>query len=314
MKKSPVLFIVFNRPHLTRRVFDAIRASRPEVLYVACDGPRTSRGESEREPVSKVRNIVQQVDWPCNVSYKFSDTNLGCGRSVSEAIGWAFTHEERLIILEDDCLPHKDFFTYCDQLLERYKDDARVGAVNGTSFLPSLNTKEMGSYEYSYYFSHIHCVWGWATWRRVWQQYSFDMPCWDKIKRSRLLVNHWATTRYYNHVVSHLDMILSGAVDSWDYQLVVTLALENQLIAHPKVNLISNIGAGLDAHHNKFRTRLNNLETQGLLAKIIPPPTAIYNRQFDFLLEKSITQHWVLIKIKLIVFSLLRLVLGSHSF
>lgn len=305
MKKPPVLFIVFNRPHLTKRVFEAIRTSKPGVLYIACDGPRESRGEPEKARVSEVRQIVQDVDWPCKVLCKFSDTNLGCGRSVSSAIDWAFEHEDKLIILEDDCLPHQDFFRYCGELLERYEDDLRVGCIDGTSLLSALPNSEVTGLADSYYFSRIHCVWGWATWKRAWQNYSFDVPHWPEVKKQGALEHYWATARNYHHTVAHLEMILSGKIDSWDYQLVVALALNNQLIAHPRFNLIENIGAGRDALHNKVQTRLNNLQTHPMTFPLQHPGQVTWNRNFDLQIENAFSQHWLFIKFKCFVFPLI---------
>ncbi|MEI6327322.1 MAG: hypothetical protein WCO78_04380 [Candidatus Roizmanbacteria bacterium] len=310
MKKSPILFIVFNRPELTRRVFEMIRIARPDILYISCDAPRRAKGQVEYEKVEEVKKIIHLIDWPCTVQYKIAKENLGCGKSVSEAIEWAFTHEDRLIILEDDCVPHADFFTYCDELLERYKDDQRIGCIDGTSLLTSINPTKLDSYEYSYYFSRIHCVWGWATWKRVWQNYSFDLADWPKIKKQRLLEHYWSTQRNYEHTVAHLEMILDGRVDSWDFQLVASLALQNQLIIHPKQNLVENIGAGRDAHHNKIVTKLNNIKTHQLEWPLTHPPYVANHSYFDYLIEKSYTQHKVFIKIKSLLFPLVKKILS----
>ncbi len=117
--KTAVLFLVFNRPDTTAQVFDAIRKARPPRLYVAADGPRANR-EGEAEKVAKVREIATAVDWPCEVRTLFRDANLGCKRAVSGALDWFFGEEEAGMVLEDDCLPHPDFFRFCDALLERY--------------------------------------------------------------------------------------------------------------------------------------------------------------------------------------------------
>jgi len=130
MSSTPVLFIVFNRPETTRRVFEAIRAARPERLYVAADGPRSGRPE-ESARCALVRQIATAVDWPCDVQTRFLDENLGCGRAVTAAIDWFFEHEPAGIILEDDTLPHPDFFGFCGELLDRYATDERIGMIRG---------------------------------------------------------------------------------------------------------------------------------------------------------------------------------------
>ncbi len=128
--KSPVLFLIFNRPDTTAKVFEAIREARPPKLYIAADGPRPNRaGEKDRCEVT--RAIATQVDWPCEVKKLFRDENLGCGKAVSEAITWFFENEPEGIILEDDILPHPDFFPYCDEMLEKYRDNDRVGIISG---------------------------------------------------------------------------------------------------------------------------------------------------------------------------------------
>jgi len=121
---SPVLFLIFNRPDTTTRVFEAIRAARPERLYVAADGPRMTR-EGEAERCAEARRIATAVDWPCEVKTLFRETNLGCRAAVSGAITWFFEHEEEGIILEDDCLPDPSFFPYCTELLAHYRDTGR---------------------------------------------------------------------------------------------------------------------------------------------------------------------------------------------
>lgn len=155
--KTAVLFLVFNRPETTKTVFEAIRKAKPKRLYIAADGPRKHR-EGENEKVSSVRQIVTYVDWPCDVKTLFRDENLGCKSAVSGAITWFFNHEEEGIILEDDCLPHPDFFPFCESLLKRYANDERIWVITGNNFQNGIQRGEA-----SYYFSRYNHVWGWAS-------------------------------------------------------------------------------------------------------------------------------------------------------
>ena len=131
--KVPVLFLIFNRPDTTQQVFDEIRKARPEQLYVAADGPRKDQS-ADYELCKKTRDIIQQVDWDCKVFTCFRDENLGCKRSVSSAIDWFFSHVEEGIILEDDCVPDQSFFPFCQELLEKYRDDTRIMMISGNNF------------------------------------------------------------------------------------------------------------------------------------------------------------------------------------
>lgn len=175
---TPILLLIFNRPNKTSQVFEQIRKAKPPKLYVSGDGPRKGY-EGEEEKIKSAREIVSRVDWSCEVKTLFRDKNLGCKEGVSSAITWFFEQEEQGIILEDDCVPHLDFFTFCESLLVRYAGDDRVSVITGNNF---QNGKIRGSA--SYYFSKYIHVWGWATWRRAWKHYQGDINFWPKWKTS----------------------------------------------------------------------------------------------------------------------------------
>src|SRR6478736_1770065 len=175
--ETPILFIVFNRPDTTRVVFEAIRKVKPKKLYIAADGIR-SKVKSDEENCAKVRAIVNDVDWECDVKTLFHEENLNCGKAPSTAISWLFENEEEGIILEDDCLPSTSFFLFCEELLERYRYDSRVMHIGGNNFLNGWQKDN----DYSYYFSRSGHIWGWATWRRAWNKFDFDISLYSKLK------------------------------------------------------------------------------------------------------------------------------------
>jgi len=241
--QTALLFLVFNRPDATAQVFEAIRQAKPPRLYVAADGPREGR-EDEAERVARVRKIATAVDWPCEVKTLFREKNLGCKHAVSGGITWFFEQEEQGIILEDDCFPHPDFFTFCETLLDRYADDERVSVITGDNF---QNGKQRG--EGSYYFSYYPHIWGWASWRRVWQNYDVNLAFWPKWKLSadwRIKLPDKVERRYWENL---FDRAHAQEIDTWDYQVVASVWFRGGLTATPNVNLISNIGFGADSTH-----------------------------------------------------------------
>ncbi|TDG12757.1 glycosyltransferase family 2 protein [Seongchinamella unica] len=245
---TAVLFLVFNRPGPTERVFAAIRQARPQRLYVAADGARSDR-DGEAEKVLRVREIVSRVDWPCDVMTLFRESNLGCKAAVSGAISWFFQHEEQGIILEDDCLPHPDFFTYCDALLDRYAEDERVWVVTGDNFQQG-NQRGDGSY----YFSIFNHVWGWATWRRAWARCDLAMSYWPRWQKSdawRQLLPDKVMRVYWALI---FDKMYRNEIDTWDYPWTAGVWFHGGLTATPNVNLVSNIGFGEDATHTTSDT------------------------------------------------------------
>jgi hypothetical protein len=245
MTKSPILFLVFNRPSQTRKVFESIRAYKPEKLYISADGPRVEK-LNEKILCNDVRSIIKEIDWECQVSTLFNDTNLGCKNGVANGINWFFKHEEYGIILEDDCMPIPDFFIFCDTLLEKYKNDDRIWMITGNNF---QNDRLFGNS--SYYFSKYCLIWGWATWRRAWEKYDLSLSFWVNWKDSeswKEILPYKIEQKYWSRI---FEKVYNNQIDTWDYSWVATVLYNKGLVATPNKNLVSNIGFGPEATHTK---------------------------------------------------------------
>jgi hypothetical protein len=242
--RSPILFIAFNRPQTTQRVFDAIRRARPPRLYVAADGPRAGRAE-ELKKCEAVRGIATAVDWPCELRTLFRSDNLGCRRAVSAAITWFFESESEGIILEDDCLPDLSFFTFCDDLLDRFRQDERVMCITGDNFVADYWQPSE-----SYYFSRYPSIWGWATWARAWRHYaaasgSLSARSVDRILK-HALPDRPLVREFWRARIAEVRL---GVVDTWDYDWVLTMFARGGVCCVPRENLVENIGFGEGATH-----------------------------------------------------------------
>ena len=180
--QTPVVFFIFNRPDVTRRVFEEIRRARPTKLMVVADGPRAERPE-EAEKCRDVRAIIDTIDWPCEIMKKYSDINLGCKACVASGLDWVFQAVEEAIIWKMIVSQILSFFPFCSELLELFRDDRRVFIVSGMNDLGTWKTNQ-----YSYFFT-LGNTWGWATWRRAWQNYDFELKLWaDEIAQQRMRV------------------------------------------------------------------------------------------------------------------------------
>lgn len=243
---TPVLLIIFNRPHTTQQVFERIRQVKPKKLYVAADGPRPHVA-SDAGKCAETRRIVEQVDWDCEVKTLFQEHNLRCGVAPATAISWLFDNEETGIILEDDCVPSKSFFWYCQEVLERYKHDTRVMHVSGNNYLNGWRRDS----DYSYYFSDKVNAWGWATWRRAWQLFDYNIPSYPELKEKGYLSGIFLNKFEEAYRLSKLDDTFANIEkgDVWDYQWEFTVYSNSGLCIIPEVNLVRNIGFGTDATH-----------------------------------------------------------------
>lgn len=239
----PVLVVAFNRPDTTAQVLRALGDVRPRRVYFAVDGPRSDRPEEARL-VAEVQGLASSMPWADQVLTRFRSANLGCKHAVSDAISWFFEHEEQGIILEDDCVAHPTFFRFAEELLDRYKDDSRVMGISGNNF--QRGDQRLSS---SYYFSRHFHIWGWATWRRAWAFFDYEMKGWPEAQRTNALSNllrSKASVRYWTNVFSETS---ENRNSSWGYRWLFAVWMQGGLCVTPNRNLVTNVGFGADATH-----------------------------------------------------------------
>ncbi len=242
--KTPVAFIIFNRPKCTRRVFERIRDARPEKLYLIADAPRAHK-PGEAATCAETRRIVEEmIDWPCEVHKNYADKNMGCGKRIPSGLDWVFEQEERAIILEDDILTSPSFFQFCTEMLDRFEGDESIMQITG------YNRFNHNPGESSYFISRFCDIWGWATWRNRWIKFSrIDGMEWERIKRDNLLAPKCANIEEAKMRTFVLDDIFSGKLSAWGMRWELTKLMNAGLGVVPSKNLVKNIGFGLDASH-----------------------------------------------------------------
>ena len=249
--KTPILLITFNRPEHTRRVLIEILKQEPQSLYVCQDGAREGN-ETDRIKCQEVRNVINELTAPYAVSNKhftlhtlYQPHNLGCGPGPQAGITWFFENVEQGIIMEDDCLPHPDFFGYCEELLERYKGNPQVQFINSTLY------HDRWKCEGSYGFSHYMVTGAWAAWRSTWQGFDLDLlelNAWKFRRQVLRLTKNRAEANWWYFKVKEIQKDKSKK-SYWDYQMQIHLFRNSALTIHPKVNLISNIGFDAEGTH-----------------------------------------------------------------
>lgn len=266
---TPVLLIIFNRPLKVRKLVEALSAIKPTQIYIAGDGPRPHKsGEAAR--CEEARAIATTIPWECTIHTHFQDTNLGCKRGVGEAISWFFTEVPEGIILEDDCLPSPNFFTFATELLARHRDDTSVMHIAGTTF---LKPHELGPEHPSYWFSHISLIWGWATWRRAWQHYDSEMTGLLSIESTTKIRNAFPNRLFAKYWLSHFTYIRDAKIDTWDAQWFYSILMNNGRCVIPTVNLIENIGFDSDATHTTQSVTHNLPIGTPVLPSLVHPQT-----------------------------------------
>ena len=247
---TAILFITYKRLDTTKQAFEAIKKAKPQNIYISSN---FGKNKEEVKKVIEVRAYLEKnIDWKCKVSKLYRTKYLSAKLSISGAIDWFFENEEQGIILEDDCLPSQSFFWFCEELLERYKEDMRVGQISGDNFQKGVKRGES-----DYYFSvHSH-VWGWASWANRWKNYDVDLNSFDDAKFIEEVFNKKSSKKYWIDIFKKMKI---KSVDTWDYQWTFALWKAKQLTVLPNINLIENIGFGEGAAHTTEKSEFANLK------------------------------------------------------
>ncbi|MCH7499203.1 MAG: glycosyltransferase family 2 protein [Nitrospinae bacterium] len=278
---TPVAMIIFNRPDTTEQVFAEIARAKPPKLLVVADGPRADR-PGEETKCAAARAVIHRVDWDCDVLTHYADRNMGCKQRISSGLDWVFDTVEEAIILEDDCLPHPSFFRFCEELLEKYRHDDRIGSISGNNF--QFGRKRT---EESYYFSRYCHIWGWATWRRAWKFYDVNLSLWPEVKEGGWLKDILGDLKQVRYWKKIFQNVADGKIDTWDYQWLFSCWVNSMLTILPNVNLISNIGFGSEATHNTRASRLANIPSGDIGFPLNHPKLVVRNEQMDLVTAKS---------------------------
>ena len=240
---TPVVLIIFNRPDTALQVFEVIRSIKPKTLLVIADGPR-KHVDSDEEKCRQSRELVENIDWPCEVLKNYSTINLGCKKRISSGLTWVFEQVEEAIILEDDCLPDPSFFPFCEELLAKYRYDTRIMTISGNNFQDGKSRNKD-----SYYFSHYNHCWGWASWRRAWQHFDIEMKSWPQLQREGWLQDMLMYQDEAKRWENTFQRVFEDHIDTWDYIWTYSCWVQSGLSILPNINLVSNIGDSGDGTH-----------------------------------------------------------------
>lgn len=278
----PVLLITFNRPELLKHVLEAVSIVAPAEIFIFQDGPRN---EKDLILCTEVRNVIEEmISWPCNKHTYYSEKNMGCGPGPAAAITWFFNHVESGIILEDDCMPSRDFFFYCEDLLLKYEKNEKIGFIGGCNY--GYKTSDGSSYSFS---SGHHETWGWATWRRTWRIFDYELRSISKTAFRHTVKNYFKTFKEREYWMDIFLKVKKNRFNDscWDYQLYFSMWIKGMFAVCPNCNLVSNTGYGDDATHtcNRDNQLLSRL-TESILP-IIHPTHIGYNYNFDHYLMRN---------------------------
>ena len=236
-----VLILFFNRPDHLKEVFDEVRKARPSQLFLYQDGPR---GERDMTGIEACRKVVEDIDWECEVHRKYQERNYGCDPSEYLSQKWAFSVVDKCIVLEDDDVPSQSFFPFCKELLDRYEDDERIWMISG------FNIDEVTpDTPYDYFFTQTCNIWGWASWRRVIDQWDGKYSFLDDDYAMQRLRGVVHARKYRNEFIKMCYDHRAAGKEFYESIFWSSMILNNAMAIMPTRNLINNRGLTADSTH-----------------------------------------------------------------
>lgn len=236
-----VLILFFNRPQQLAQVFEQVKKARPSRLFLYQDGPRDSR---DLPGINACRDIVNQIDWDCEIHRLYQEKNYGCDPSGYMSQKWAFSMTEKCIVLEDDCVPSVSFFAFCKEMLDRYEYDNRISMIAG------FNNEEITpDVPYDYFFATTFSIWGWASWRRVIDARDEHYTFLDDAFNMRQLEQLIDERKYRDDFVYMCRRHRENGKAYFETIFQASIFFNSGLSIVPTRNMINNLGATADSTH-----------------------------------------------------------------
>jgi len=274
--KSPILIICFNRPEEVAKIYSVLRLVKPERIYIAADAPRPSERGEEQKCIDTL-NIFSKPDWPCTIYRKINKRNLGSYATIPAAVDWFFEHESQGIVLEDDCIPCESFFSFCDTILDRYKDDEHVMWVNGSN-MGWPGDGEQGDYRYS----RFAIPWGWAAWRRSWEMCKIHRNNSPGAQRIRNILHEIFPDSSMKRFFWGSIFRYAYSLNNWDFRLQLSIWSLGGVSCTPMLNQISNVGfAKNGVHGGSAADPRGNVNTSEIFGEINRPVLRSINNELD---------------------------------
>ncbi|MDC1393453.1 nucleotide-diphospho-sugar transferase [Flavobacteriaceae bacterium] len=239
----PILFIVYKRIDVSLKVFNEIKKIKPKQLFICSDGFKSNA--DMKMVLSLRKTLLNNINWDCDLKLLFREKNLGCGLNVSSSISWFFEHVEHGIILEDDCLPSESFFHFSKQMLTLYRDNDNVSHISGSNLNVNYHFKQ------DYLFSNYTLVWGWATWRKSWKNFNYNMDSFEDSYFKKLCRNKFSSYEEANFWFKTIKDIKMRNNNVWANRWLYSILINDKMSIIPKFNLIQNIGFDNEATNTK---------------------------------------------------------------
>ncbi len=270
MKKTSIIIFCYNRPRHIKKLLSTLRKIKNRKFYFVCDGPKKNN-----EDIKKVSSVKKIISLKKSKKYLLNK-NVGVRKIFKLGLNWVFKYEKKIIILEDDIIPSKFFFNFCDKLLVKYENNKKISQIAGCN----INSKITKNFKNSYFFSKYSNIWGWATWKDRWQSYDNNFKKLNILVDSIYFKKLCNSNNEYKFWKKYFSIhFRKKNLGTWDYAWTYTNFLKKRFSVVPSKNLVKNIGFDVASGLNP--NKLKNLRIEKLNYPIIHPKKIKRNLDYD---------------------------------
>lgn len=147
-----------------------------------------------------------------------------------------------MIFLEDDGLVTDSFFWYCQELLDKYRDDDRIAYIGAVNFGQKYG-------DASYFFTRYSVsTYAMATWKRVYDLYDYDLESYPQVRNTKEFRTKFLNRLEYDISVSAYDRYYKNIhrsgirENTYDLQMTYLVRRFGKLCIYPNLNQVTNIG------------------------------------------------------------------------
>jgi hypothetical protein len=246
---APICLFVFDRPLHTKKVLSSLaenEESKNSILYIYSDGIPKNVSKERLNNIILTRKIISNEKRFKKINLIINEKNRGLSNSLIKGISQVCNKHNKVIVVEDDLIVNQFFLRYMNDALDKYQNNNKVGAICGYFYPIEINDNNSETFFLSY-----NSCWGWATWKRSWNDFEIDGDILLKKIKLKSLEKEFDLNNSQKHV-KMLKYQVNGLNDSWAIRWAASLFLSSKLSLFPRFSLVKNIGFdGSGIHSSK---------------------------------------------------------------
>lgn len=234
MTPAPILLFVYNRPEHVRQCIASLQANElaaQSPLFIYSDAAKTPES---REGVEQTRQFIRDIDGFASVTIIEREQNWGLARSIIDGVTTQVNSFGRVIVMEDDLIAAPYFLQFMNDALETYKDEPRVGHIQGCDFTQDTSLPDTFLIKWT-------GSWGWGTWDRAWKLFNPNGKELLQQLEERNLTHRFDFNSTYGYT-RMLRRQIEGKNNSWAIRWNASLFLADILSLNAGRSLIRNTG------------------------------------------------------------------------